>query len=48
MSDAGYIAAGFLVTFVVIVGYLLSLRGRLVQAERLHLADLASLGRDQR
>ena len=48
MNDPGYIAAGFLVTFVVIVGYLLSLRGRLVQAERLHLAHLTSLDEDSR
>jgi len=36
MTDAGYIAVGFLVTFVVLGLYLTTLHSRLRQAQRVH------------
>lgn len=34
MTDAGYIATGFTITFVVVASYLVSLRARLLRAQR--------------
>jgi len=45
MNDAGYIAAGFVITFAVIVVYVLSLWARLRQAQRAHVGYLAHLRR---
>lgn len=40
MNDVGYIAAGFIITFAAVVGYLLTLRARIGQAERVRATYL--------
>lgn len=45
MNDAGYIATGFVVTFVTVAGYLVSLQTRLRRAVRVNSAyDVAREG----
>jgi hypothetical protein len=41
MSDVSYIVAGFVLTFVTIVGYATSLRSRIRRTERLGTTEAA-------